>query len=124
MKHDWEVTDNQGHSMECNNCGEPIYFFDNERWNELQEGECRGYPVKTLELTYEEFDWLSESIKLMQNVRNGVLSIQPGKGITPLLAGSKDTVTKIDGVFDSLVDKVGITDGYYKSRKREYDAEI
>ena len=42
MEHEWEVTDTQGYSMECVNCGEHIYLEDTERWNEIIDGECEG----------------------------------------------------------------------------------
>jgi aminopeptidase-like protein len=79
--------------------------------------------VKTLELTDVEFDWLSESVKLMQNIRNGLYVLCPGDGLAPLLAGSTATIGKIDSIFDSIVTKLEIED-YYKSAERKYDDEI
>lgn len=39
-KHQWEPSDNQGHNMDCLNCGESISFQDNERWNTELDAEC------------------------------------------------------------------------------------
>jgi hypothetical protein len=45
-KHDWAVTDTQGHCMECVNCGMEIVHpvmcgDDSGNWDEI-DGECAG----------------------------------------------------------------------------------
>lgn len=42
QKHDWEPTDNQGHSMECVRCGIYIGISEPEIWNEHLNAECTG----------------------------------------------------------------------------------
>ena len=75
--------------------------------------------MPTLELTDAELDWLSESVKLMQTVRNGVFALVPGEvSVRPTMAGSEKTIEKIDGIFNSLVGKLDIDD-YYKSEERK-----
>lgn len=44
-KHEWEVTDNQGHSMQCSNCELSIYFEEGEHWDENIDAQCPGKPL-------------------------------------------------------------------------------
>lgn len=39
-KHDWEATDNQGHSMCCNFCGINVNIYASEHWDQHVEADC------------------------------------------------------------------------------------
>ena len=45
QEHQWEVTDNQGHSMECTACEETWYLFNEE--NIDPDGPCQGRPLES-----------------------------------------------------------------------------
>jgi hypothetical protein len=44
MKHDWQITDNQWHNMECTRCRLSISIGDFAMWNQNVNKDCPGNP--------------------------------------------------------------------------------
>lgn len=40
LKHNWEPTDNQGHSMCCSSCGINVNIYESEHWDKHVEANC------------------------------------------------------------------------------------
>lgn len=41
-KHQWEPSDNQGHAVECTECGIGVSFLNTKEWNTTLHGACEG----------------------------------------------------------------------------------